>query len=121
MADFNQSSDEDNDTTDKTSFIAQDQQNTLNDEIKKAKEQEACLIIIRGSPQGHRFFLTEPEMTVGRDATADISVSDNGISRKHAKLTKKDGKVFLTDLANCTTKDDNNFSEYQTLAQTLSI
>jgi 6-phosphofructokinase 1 len=31
------------------------------------------------------------------------------------------GKVLLTDLANCITKADNNFSEYQTLAQTLSI
>ncbi len=31
------------------------------------------------------------------------------------------GKVLITDLANCTTKDDHNFTEYLTLAQTLSI
>jgi predicted ATP-grasp superfamily ATP-dependent carboligase len=30
--------------------------NTLVQEIEKAKEQEACLIVIRGKPQGHRFF-----------------------------------------------------------------
>lgn len=31
------------------------------------------------------------------------------------------GKVLMTDLANCTTKADHNFTEYLTLAQTLSI
>ena len=81
--------------SDKTTVI---QGLTLNADMQKAKEQEACLIIIRGSPQGHRFFLTVPEMTVGRDPSADISVADQGISRKHAKLTKEDGKVRLTDL-----------------------
>ncbi len=33
----------------------------------------------------------------------------------------QNGKVLLTDLANCITKADHNFTEYQTLAQTLSI
>lgn len=33
----------------------------------------------------------------------------------------QNGKVLLTDLANCTTKADHNFTEYLTLAQTLSI
>ncbi|MFP5387608.1 MAG: 6-phosphofructokinase, partial [Bacteriovoracia bacterium] len=33
----------------------------------------------------------------------------------------QNGKVLLTDLINCTTKADHNFTEYQTLAQTLSI
>lgn len=83
--------------TDKTTVL-EGSQDTLNAEIQKAKEQEACLIIIRGTPQGHRFFLTQPEMTIGRDPVADISVADQGISRKHSKVTKKDGKVRLTDL-----------------------
>ena len=66
---------------------------------KKAKEQEACLIIIRGVPQGHRFFITQSEMTIGRDPDADISISDQGISRKHAKITKEASKIRLTDLS----------------------
>jgi two-component system cell cycle response regulator len=82
----------------KTAVILGGDQATLNKELAKAKEQEACLIIIRGTPQGHRFFLTQEEMTLGRDAIADITVSDQSISRKHAKVTKKDGKVFITDL-----------------------
>ncbi len=85
------------DGTDKTTVL-EGGQNTLNVELQKAKEQEACLIIIRGSPQGHRFFLTQQEMTIGRDLTADISVADQGISRKHAKVTKEDGKVKYYDL-----------------------
>jgi two-component system, cell cycle response regulator len=74
-------------------------QATLNKEIQKAKEQEACLIIIRGTPQGHRYFLTQEEMVIGRDHTADITVNDQSISRKHARLNKTPaGKIAITDL-----------------------
>lgn len=85
------------DGTDKTTVL-EGGQGTLNVELQKAKEQEACLIIIRGTPQGHRFFLTQKEMIIGRDLTAEISVADQGISRKHAKVTKEEGIVKLTDL-----------------------
>ncbi len=85
------------DSTDKTAVLVGGQ-GTLNAELQKAKEQEACLIIIRGTPQGHRFFLTQAEMTIGRDPEADISVSDQGISRKHAKVTKEGISVRLTDM-----------------------
>jgi two-component system cell cycle response regulator len=82
---------------DKTAVL-QGVQETLNKELAKAKEQEACLIIIRGTPQGHRFFITQDEMVMGRDPAADISVSDQSVSRKHAKLNREKGKVRLTDL-----------------------
>src|ERR1700740_1268656 len=85
------------DVGDKTAVL-QGTQETLNKELQKAKEKEACLIIIRGSPQGHRHFLTQSEMTLGRDSAADITVTDQGISRKHAKITKEAGKVYITDL-----------------------
>jgi diguanylate cyclase (GGDEF)-like protein len=90
-------SDSSDGSSDKTTVLQGDQ-NTLNAELQKAKEQEGCLIIIRGTPQGHRFFLTQTEMTIGRDPSADISVADQGISRKHAKVTKEGEKVRLTDL-----------------------
>jgi len=72
--------------------------NTLVQEIEKAKEQEACLIVIRGKPQGHRFFLTRDEMIIGRDPAADVYIADDGISRRHAKLTRLDGLILLSDL-----------------------
>src|ERR1700722_15803166 len=91
----------------KTAVIQGDQA-TLNKEMAKAKEQEACLIIIRGTPQGHRFFLTQPEMVIGRDAIADIAVNDQSISRKHARIQKSGEKYIITDLgsANGTSVND---------------
>lgn len=81
----------------KTAFLQGDQ-TTLKKELQKAKEQEACLIIIRGTPQGHRFFLTQAEMILGRDPAADITLNDQSVSRKHAKITRENETVKLTDL-----------------------
>lgn len=82
-----------------TTAVLQADQETLKREIQRAKEQDACLIIIRGSPQGHRFFLTQPEMSIGRDPSADITLMDQGISRKHAIISKSsDGNMLLEDL-----------------------
>ena len=86
-----------NDETDRTT-VFNPEQDSLNVELQKAKEQEACLIIIRGSPQGHRFFLTQSEMTIGRDPSADITIPDQGISRKHAKILKNGKSVKIQDL-----------------------
>lgn len=106
------------DDSGETTKVLTSDQATLNAEIAKAKEQEACLIIIRGSPQGHRFFLTQNEMTIGRDPTADISIMDQSISRKHARVTKKDGAVFITDLGsqNGTLINDKRLGANQTQA-----
>jgi diguanylate cyclase (GGDEF)-like protein len=82
---------------DKTAVIHGDQE-TLKRELQKAKEQEACLIIIRGTPQGHRFFITMDQMIIGRDPAADIVVADQSISRSHAKINKVDGQAMLSDL-----------------------
>lgn len=91
------SSDGSDDFSEKTTVIQGDAE-TLLKELQKAKEQDACLIIIRGKPQGHRFFLTQDELTLGRDPIADISLSDQGISRKHAKIRKSGSKILLSDL-----------------------
>lgn len=86
------------DAGDKTAVLTGDAV-TLAKELARAKEQEACLIIIRGTPQGHRFFLAQEEMTIGRDLVADIQLNDQSISRKHAKVFRAgDGTVTLTDL-----------------------
>src|SRR6185295_18600230 len=100
MASLPDSPDEDDDDTatlDRTARLASDP-GTLAFDIQRAKEQDACLIIIRGTPQGHRFFLTREETVIGRDPAADIYLSDDGISRRHAQLTRRGGAVLLTDL-----------------------
>ena len=90
---------------------------TLLQEMQKAKDQEACLIIIRGKPQGLRFFLTRDEMTIGRDPVAEICLPDESISRRHAKLTKSGNAVLLTDLgsANGTYLNDRPVPQMQSV------
>jgi GGDEF domain-containing protein len=107
-------SDDTVDTSEKTAVLIGDPE-TLKKELQKAKEQEACLIIIRGTPQGHRFFLTQNEMIIGRDPSADISVSDQSISRKHAKLSKAGNGVQLVDMgsANGTFVNDKKLAPNQ--------
>jgi diguanylate cyclase (GGDEF)-like protein len=56
------------------------------------------LILIRGNPQGHRFFITSDEMIIGRDPATDISISDASISRKHAKITREGTVIKIEDL-----------------------
>jgi diguanylate cyclase (GGDEF)-like protein len=90
-------SDNNSDSSDRTAVIQGDQE-TLKKELQKAKEQEACLIIIRGQPQGHRYFLTQSQMILGRDPSVDIVVSDQSVSRKHAQISKEGDKVKLTEL-----------------------
>src|SRR6478609_2426419 len=85
------------DLMEKTAVIRGDAE-TLKKELAKAKEQAACLIIIRGQPQGHRYFLTQPEMTIGRDPTTEIAPADQSISRRHAKIHQVDNQVTITDL-----------------------
>ena len=64
-----------NENSDKTAMIGLDQE-TINRELQKAKESPACLILIRGTPAGHRYFIEKDEMVIGRDPSADISISD---------------------------------------------
>ncbi len=105
--------------TEKTTFLQGDQA-TLNREIQKAKEQEACLIIIRGTPQGHRFFINQPEMIIGRDSSADITLADQSISRKHAKVIKAEGAIQITDLgsSNGTFVNDKKIAPGSSIALT---
>jgi two-component system cell cycle response regulator len=85
------------DSKDRTAILGFDQE-TINRELQKAKEQPACLILIKGTPQGHRYFITADEMVIGRDPAADISIPDNSISRKHARIKQSGGTVTIEDL-----------------------
>jgi len=59
---------------------------------------EACLILIYGAPDlGKRFALTG-ETTIGREATAGISIDMSFVSRQHAKVTRREDRWFIEDL-----------------------
>jgi two-component system, cell cycle response regulator len=85
-------------SSDKTTVLDASETSTLQQEIRRAKDQQACLIMIRGTPQGHRFFLQKPTMIVGRDPAADISINDSSISRNHAKIVQNAAGITLFDL-----------------------
>jgi diguanylate cyclase (GGDEF)-like protein len=90
-------SDQGEDQFEKTAILKGDSE-TLKVEREKAKAANACLILIRGTPQGKRFEIVKDSMFIGRDITAEISITDNNISRKHAEIKKlPDGAVGVRD------------------------
>ncbi len=53
---------------------------------------------IDGPMTGSSFKLSGDVATIGRATDNDICISDIGVSRHHAKLLKKDRKIFIVDL-----------------------
>lgn len=65
---------------------------------EELKGVDAILIIIKGTPMGHKIQVNANEMVIGRDDTANITIADQSISRKHAKLirSKKGDKEIIS-------------------------
>jgi len=55
------------------------------------------LIVRKGVEVGERFYLEQPEVTIGRDPASDIFLNDVTVSRDHAALRIEDGRVTLID------------------------
>ncbi len=51
-----------------------------------------------GPTPGKVFPLDQEEVFVGRDVTNDIAISDPEVSRRHARLMMKEGRIFVEDL-----------------------
>ena len=56
------------------------------------------LRIARGPETGRVFDLLPGITTLGRGNTADITLDDTTVSRRHAMLRRTDGRVVLSDL-----------------------
>jgi pSer/pThr/pTyr-binding forkhead associated (FHA) protein len=67
-------------------------------ELKKAKDSPASLVVMRGPSIGARFILSNESNEIGRDPAVQISLSDQSVSRKHARINRVDDKYVLTDL-----------------------
>ncbi len=62
-------------------------------------KRQASLIVISGGSAGKIFRLGREPMTVGRAKECEISIDDEGISRRHARLQQDGfGNVMLEDL-----------------------
>ncbi len=64
------------------------------------RNQTACLIVISGKAVGKMFKIGGAEMVIGRAQECQIQLEDDGVSRKHAKVTiSQEGTIRIVDLA----------------------
>lgn len=71
---------------------------TLNIRLEEAKASSPVLVVISGRPLGKSFLITKESMTLGRDITADISLGESAISRKHTEFLLNENGVFVRDM-----------------------
>lgn len=62
-----------------------------------AGAQRLVLVVLRGVQVGQRFVLGTSHATIGRDASVDIQLEDEGVSREHATIDLTDGLCLLRD------------------------
>ena len=79
----------------KTAFADGD---TLKIRLEEAKSIAPTLVVISGRPLGKSFYLTQEKMILGRDLSADISIGETAISRKHTEFYVSPSGVQVKDL-----------------------
>lgn len=76
------------------------------------RSERLKLIAIKGADEGKQFELSEPVVSIGRDAGNTIRLTDTEVSRRHAELVQKaadDGKrYFLRDVGSANGTFINN-------------
>lgn len=70
--------------------------------------QLGSLTMLNGSSPGKIFQITKPTITLGREPTNDVVLSDPSVSRQHAQITWANGAWTITKLAQQNTISVNN-------------
>ena len=56
------------------------------------------VLLCKSGPQaGMSFSVVEGVSTLGRDVSSDVQISDSAVSRKHATLSVRSGKLTIND------------------------
>lgn len=65
-----------------------------------AKKADAgnCLIVQRGQDEEEIYPIDKNRLTIGRSSDCDLVLDERYISRKHARITNKDGAFWIEDL-----------------------
>ncbi len=71
---------------------------TLKIRLEQAKSSSPCLVVISGKPLGKSFFINKASMVLGRDLTADISIGETSISRRHTEFLLSNDGITCKDL-----------------------
>jgi pSer/pThr/pTyr-binding forkhead associated (FHA) protein len=71
------------------------------------------LIVVHGDDEGLVFAIGDEDAVIGRGTGCEIQIRGPGISRAHARVTRRDGKVVLHDLgsANGTFVNDRRITQ----------
>jgi diguanylate cyclase (GGDEF)-like protein len=70
----------------------------LQQEVHSRPRDRAYLIVLAGSNVGEMYRVEEGETFLGRSQGATIRLTDDGISRRHARLFQQGGEVIIEDL-----------------------
>ncbi|MBN1420844.1 MAG: sigma 54-interacting transcriptional regulator [Planctomycetes bacterium] len=57
----------------------------------------ARIIAIEGPDAGREFDLTDLPLTIGRDPSNGIALTDESVSRVHARIERRDGRLWISD------------------------
>ena len=61
-------------------------------------QPQASLVVRQGAQVGTTFSIVMPEAVLGRDETAEISVRDPEVSRRHARVIWQSGSYYVEDM-----------------------
>lgn len=88
--------------------------------LKDQMEQHYFEGIVNGHKQ--KIFLNQFPLTIGKqDNDSDIALQDNTVSRKHAKLEQRQGKIYISDLHSTNgTKKNGVYLQEHKLTELLS-
>jgi two-component system cell cycle response regulator len=68
------------------------------DPVELGARERACLIVIVGADFGEMFSLVGDELAIGRGARCEVRIRDDSVSRVHARLVTRHGRVCIEDL-----------------------
>ncbi|WNG55605.1 GGDEF domain-containing protein [Archangium gephyra] len=67
-------------------------------ELATPVEAECCIVQIHGPELGKKYALQEVEFTIGREEGNHIVVDLDNVSRRHAMIIRKQGRMLVKDL-----------------------
>ena len=65
--------------------------------IEALPVNSALLLVLRGPHAGSRYLIDADTITAGRHPRCDIFLDDITVSRHHARFTRRDGYVWVSD------------------------
>lgn len=85
------------DAAEKTSIVSSE---TFKGRLRAADDAPPAVIVLVGPPGyiGKQWLLTKTDLTIGRSVESDVYISDNSLSRAHAKFIVVGSDVSILDL-----------------------